>query len=173
MSNAYHVCFVCRGNICRSPMAEWVLRKRVDETGLGGEVEVTSSGLDGRHVGEHADHRTVYALRTNGYECEHVASQFEAQGFEQADLVVALDEESRQILTGLARSPEDRGKIRLLREFDPEADGELDVPDPYQGTSANFTAALRLIETSIPGLLDEIRVYLGVGPEMAQGTVRS
>ena len=152
----YRVTFVCTGNICRSPMAEWVLRHHVAEEGL--DVEVDSSGTDPWHVGERADPRTVEALRRSGYRSAHIARQFEPAWFDTYDLIIALDRGHARALHRMAPDEAARAKIRLLREFDPDADGsDLDVPDPYYGDPADFEHVLRLVEAAIPGLLEEIR----------------
>ena len=88
----YRVCFVCTGNICRSPMAESVFRARVAEAGLDGLVEVDSAGTGGWHEGDGADPRTVSVLEANGYDSDHAARQFQAAWFARLDLVIALDE---------------------------------------------------------------------------------
>jgi protein-tyrosine phosphatase len=140
----YRVTFVCTGNICRSPMAEHVFRKHVEEAGL--DVEVDSSGTDGWHVGEAADPRTVQTLRRNGYTSAHSARQFQPEWFDRYDLIIALDKRHRD-------------KVRLLRSFDPQA-RNLNVPDPYYGGRAGFDECLALIEAAVPGLLDEVRKEL-------------
>ncbi|XVQ10452.1 low molecular weight protein-tyrosine-phosphatase [Spirillospora sp. CA-255316] len=152
----YRVTFVCTGNICRSPMAEWILRHHVEEEGL--DVEVDSSGTGPWHAGDGADSRTVQALRRAGYRSAHIARQFEAGWFDSYDLIVALDQGHAHDLRAMAPDDEARAKIRLLREFDPAADGaDLDVPDPYYGENADFDHVLELVEAAVPGLLDEIR----------------
>ncbi|GAA2405914.1 low molecular weight protein-tyrosine-phosphatase [Actinomadura vinacea] len=155
----FRVTFVCTGNICRSPMAEWVLRHHVEEEGL--DVDVDSSGTGGWHVGDGADSRTVQALQRAGYRSAHIARQFEAGWFGSYDLIIALDRGHARALRSMAPGEAARDKIRLLREFDPKAAGrDLDVPDPYYGDRADFEQVLELVEAAMPGLLDEIRAAL-------------
>jgi protein-tyrosine phosphatase len=156
---SYRVTFVCTGNICRSPMAEWILRHHVEEEGL--DVEVDSSGTGNWHVGDDADSRTVQALMRAGYRSAHIARQFEGGWFAAYDLILALDKGHARALRAMAPDAGAREKIRLLREFDPAADpGDLDVPDPYYGGRADFDHVLELVEAAMPGLLDEIRAAL-------------
>ncbi|ROO90395.1 protein tyrosine phosphatase [Actinocorallia herbida] len=151
---AYRITFVCTGNICRSPMAEHVVRRRLAEEGL--DVEVDSSGTGGWHVGDPADHRTVRTLARHGYTSAHSARQFSPAWFDRYDLIVALDEGHQRELHAMAPSAEAREKVRLLRSFDPQA-VDLNVPDPYYGGGADFEECLELIEAAVPGLADEVR----------------
>jgi protein-tyrosine phosphatase len=161
----YRVCFVCSGNICRSPTAEAVLRRQLAEAGLAGQVEVDSAGLGDWHVGEDADHRSAAALRRRGYPpWEHAARQFRAADFADRDLVVALDAGHERELRALAPTAADRDKIRLLRSYDPvgaaAGPGELDVPDPYYGGADGFERVLDLVEAACRSLLAEVRAGL-------------
>jgi len=161
---AYRVCFVCSGNICRSPTAEAVFRRQLAEAGLDGQVGVDSAGLGDWHVGEDMDERSSAALRARGYPAwTHEAKQFRPADFEDLDLVVALDAGHERVLRAMAPTADDRAKIRLLRSYDPRAaagpDG-LDVPDPYYGGEHGFEHVLDLVEAACAGLLSEVEAEL-------------
>ncbi|AYL37006.1 low molecular weight protein-tyrosine-phosphatase [Streptomyces fungicidicus] len=153
----YRVCFVCTGNICRSPMAESVFRARVVQAGLDGLVEVDSAGTDGWHEGEGADPRTVTVLREHDYDAGHTARRFDPSWFARLDLVIALDSGHLRALRRLAPTERDAEKVRLLRSYDPAADGDPDVPDPYYGGAEDFAACLEMVETASTGLLAAVR----------------
>jgi protein-tyrosine phosphatase len=153
----YRVCFVCTGNICRSPMAESVFRARLQEAGLDGLVEVDSAGTGGWHECDGADPRTVTVLADNGYDSEHTARQFQASWFSRLDLVIALDAGHLKALRRLAPSEEDAQKVRLLRSYDPAAGADLDVPDPYYGGMDGFEECLEMVEAASDGLLAAVR----------------
>jgi protein-tyrosine phosphatase len=156
----YRVCFVCTGNICRSPMAESVFRARVAEAGLDGLVEVDSAGTGGWHEGDTADPRTVSVLGEQGYGTEHTARQFQPSWFARRDLVIALDAGHLRALRRMAPTPEDAAKARLLRSYDPAAGDDLDVPDPYYGGMDGFFEVLGMVESASTGLLTAVRDHL-------------
>jgi protein-tyrosine phosphatase len=153
----YRVCFVCTGNICRSPMAEIVFRARVAEAGLDGLVEVDSAGTGGWHEGDAADPRTMAVLEENGYATGHTARQFQPSWFSRLDLVVALDSGHLRALRRLAPTEQDAQKVRLLRSYDPAAGDDLDVPDPYYGGAEGFGECLEMVEAASAGLLAAVR----------------
>ncbi|MGY6023839.1 low molecular weight protein-tyrosine-phosphatase [Streptomyces spinosirectus] len=157
---SYRVCFVCTGNICRSPMAESVFRARVAEAGLDDRVEVDSAGTGGWHEGDGADPRTVSVLEKSGYETVHRARRFEPSWFARLDLVVALDSGHLKALRRLAPTQEDAAKVRLLRSYDPAAGDDLDVPDPYYGGLDGFEECLEMVEAASEGLLAAVREHV-------------
>lgn len=155
-----HVCFVCSGNICRSPMAALVFSEHLSRAGLAERVRVTSAGIGSWHVGDPADERAARTLTRAGYPTAHVAAQVDDQHLD-ADLLVAMDSGHRRELRALlARRGEDPDRVVMLRSFDPSANGDLDVPDPYYGTRQGFTEVLAMIESAVPGLLDWVRTRL-------------
>ncbi|MCO4695265.1 low molecular weight phosphotyrosine protein phosphatase [Streptomyces sp. RO-S4] len=156
----YRVCFVCTGNICRSPMAESVFRARVAGAGLDDRIEVDSAGTGGWHEGEGADPRTVAVLRDNGYEAGHTARQFDPSWFAHLDLVVALDAGHLRALRRLAPTERDAAKVRLLRSYDPGAGDDLDVPDPYYGDREGFEQCLEMVEAASDGLLAAVNEHV-------------
>ncbi|MFG2121709.1 low molecular weight protein-tyrosine-phosphatase [Streptomyces sp. NPDC048710] len=156
----YRVCFVCTGNICRSPMAESVFRARVEEAGLADLVETDSAGTGGWHEGDAADPRTVSVLDEHGYGTEHVARQFQPSWFTRLDLVIALDTGHLKALRRLAPTEEDARKVRLLRAYDTAAGDDLDVPDPYYGGRDGFEECLEMVEAASTGLLAAVREHL-------------
>jgi low molecular weight protein-tyrosine phosphatase len=154
---AYRICLVCLGNICRSPMAEAVLRARLEQAGLAGDVIVDSAGLGGWHVGDNADRRALAALTQRGYLLEHAARQFDAAWFAERDLVLALDRSNLRGLRRLAPDAATADRVRLLRSYDPQAGDDLDVPDPYHQGAEGFDHVLDLVERACVGLVDELR----------------
>lgn len=147
-----HVCFVCTGNICRSPIAAVVFSARLEEEGLADRVRVTSAGTGPWHVGEGADRRARRVLAAHGYPTEHVAAQVDEDHL-SADLLVALDAghaaELRELLA-------EDSRLRMLRSFDPDADDE-DVADPYYGEYSGFEEVLGQVEAAMPGLVEWVR----------------
>jgi protein-tyrosine phosphatase len=156
----YRIAFVCSGNICRSPTAEAITRKLLADRGLADAVEVESFGIGDWHVGERMDRRAAAALRKRGYDIDHRARVIDAYDISERDLVVAIDRGHEQDLRALAWTVADAEKVRLLRSFEPAADGDLDIPDPYYGGASGFEHVLDLIETGCRGLVDEIAATL-------------
>lgn len=159
-TSPFRVCVVCAGNICRSPIAEFVLRRRLEEAGLGDLVTVDSAGTGGWHAGQPADPRALAALLGHGYDGgSHRARQFRRDWFDDVDLVLAMDRENFADLSALAPDDDTRAKVQLLRGYDTEAvaDDDTDVPDPYYGDYAAFEQVLVLIERAADGFVAAVR----------------
>jgi len=156
-SALFRLCFVCTGNICRSPMAETVFTSLVRNAGLGGSIAVISAGTGDWHVGEPSDERTLAALGVRGYNGSgHRARQFDPAWFATLDLVVAFDRSQERILRSWAPTDEDRAKVQLLLSFDAEQSALVDVPDPYYSDAALFDRVLHMIESAATSLFDQI-----------------
>ena len=140
---------VCLGNICRSPMAEGVLRALAAAEGLA--LEVDSAGTGAWHVGAPPTREGVAAARARGYDtARQRARQVEAQDFHTFDLILAMDNANLAVLTRM-RPAGARAELRL---FHPEAG---DIPDPYGGDRAEYERTLDLVEAGARALLPALR----------------
>lgn len=149
------VLFVCTGNICRSPTAEGVFRRMVEEAGLTGRVSTDSAGTEGFHIGESPDPRAAKTARERGYPIDDLkARQMRASDFESFDLILAMDRGHLGQLRRLC-PPALAGRVRLFLDYAPWA-GHSDVPDPYYGGPAGFARVLDLIETGCRGVLEAL-----------------
>ena len=154
----FRICFVCTGNICRSPMAEVVFLDLVKRQGYEKAVSVMSAGTGDWHVGERSDDRTVAALAARGYDgTAHRAKQFDPGWFDRLDLVIVFDRSQERIIKSWAAADADRGKVVLLLSFDHERAGHLDVPDPYYSDATLFDTVLGTIERASIALFDQIK----------------
>lgn len=147
------VCFVCLGNICRSPMAAAVLRAKAADAGVGNLVTVGSAGTGSWHIGEPADPRAQAALARRGYVSGHVARQFRVDEFDRWDLILTMDRNNAYDVREMAPQGSDPSKVRLLLAFDPSSSRDAQVPDPYHGDDAEFDHVLDLLEAACDGLL--------------------
>ncbi|WP_145622679.1 arsenate reductase/protein-tyrosine-phosphatase family protein [Nitrospirillum viridazoti] len=157
------ILFVCTGNICRSPTAEGVMRRRLVMDGLAEDVTVASAGTHGYHVGEAPDIRAVEAARYRGVDLSALrARRVDADDFERYDMVLAMDRDHLDFLRRLA-PPKHRDRVQLFLDYAPDHKGH-DVPDPYYGSEDQFDTVLDLIEAAADGLLDEVHRRLGRRP---------
>ena len=149
------VCFVCLGNICRSPTAEGVFQRLVHEAGLSAQVVIDSAGTAGYHQGSPADARSRRHAEQRGYKLESRARQFTAADFATFDYVLAMDAQNLSDLEALGA----RGTSQLLlfRSFDETAPAAASVPDPYYTGEAGFEEVLDQCERAARGLLEVVR----------------
>jgi protein-tyrosine phosphatase len=160
----YRVILVCLGNICRSPMAETVLRAALAEAGLAEAVTVDSSGTGDWHLGEPMYPQARRALARRGHDgSAHRARQFEPGWLADRDLVLAMDANNLAALRQQAR-PEDHDRIRLFGEVGGLGKiGGGQIPDPYGGTDADFGYVLDLLGAAAPVIAALLAQLLG-GP---------
>ncbi len=164
-SGPYRVCLVCLGNICRSPMAEVVLRDELARAGLSAAVEVGSAGTGDWHVGERMHGPARAELSRRGYDgSTHRARQIGPSWLGDYDLVLAMDASNLASLREMAVGPETAGRVRLLRSFDPELDGgdpyRGEVPDPYGGDAGDYARAFDMIHAAARGLSRRLAEFL-------------
>jgi len=153
------VCFVCLGNICRSPTAEGVMRRIVAEAGLADRIHVDSAGTGDWHLGEAPDERAQQAAAARGYDLSTLrARQIGADDFRRFDLLVAMDDANFTALKDACPAAQ-RDKIRLLMEFAPQPASRI-VTDPYFGGPTGFETVLDQCEAACAGLLDALRARL-------------
>ena len=147
------LCFVCMGNICRSPTAEGIMKSLLNAAGFHKQISVDSAGMESYHVGQRADSRAYEMARTRGVILDSRARQFTIDDFAQFDYVLAMDHVNRDDLLELAPDESAREKIFLLRSFDASAPPEAEVPDPYSGGRTGFIEVFDQCERACAGLL--------------------
>lgn len=152
------VCFVCLGNICRSPTAEAVMRNLLAKEGLTDRVHVESAGTGSWHIGEPADRRTIAHGKRRGFVFARTAQQISARYFSRFDLFLVADASNLAAVRRLAPSEADREKVKLLRSFEPGAAPGAEVPDPYTTGPEGFEEVLDICEAACAGLLAHLRV---------------
>ncbi|MGA0857204.1 MAG: low molecular weight protein-tyrosine-phosphatase [Candidatus Nanopelagicales bacterium] len=146
------IAMVCLGNICRSPMAEHVLRRKIENAGL--DVRVASSGTGDWHLGEAANPKTAQVLKEHGYTYDHTAKQFQMSWFDEFDLILVMDKSNLSNVLALASTEEQKAKVKLLREFDATAGSEAEVPDPYSYPIDAYYEVLDMVEAACDGVVE-------------------
>lgn len=149
------ILLVCLGNICRSPMAEGVLRHLAKQRGL--VIETDSAGTGDYHVGEAPDHRAQAAMLRTGIDISDLrARQFTAEDFDRFDLLFAMDADNLQNMLRLAPSPELARKASLIMDRAP-GHPQREVPDPYFGGDEGFDEVHAMLNEACERLLDDGR----------------
>jgi protein-tyrosine phosphatase len=155
------VLFVCMGNICRSPTAQGVFERLVEEHKLSKAIEIDSAGTHAYHIGERPDERASAAALQRGIDLSsQQARRFSAEDFDRFDYVLAMDRDNYDILAASCPGGLE-SRVRLFLEFAPELETR-EVPDPYYGGPTGFERVLDLIEEASEGLLADIRQQHGL-----------
>lgn len=166
MAQKFRIIAVCTGNICRSPMVEYMISAALERVGLDDGVVVDSAGIERWEVGNPIDRRAAQVLSAHGIDSGlHRARQFRPEWLAEANLVLALDNGHLDALRSMAGAPEP-AKIQLLRSFDPAADGaDLSVADPWGGDLDDFTATWDQIDAALPGIVNFLRLQVATRNE--------
>ena len=139
------ILMVCLGNICRSPMAEGIMRK------LGGKkVEVDSAGTANYHIGLQPDKRMIAKAFEHGIDISNFrARQFHSDDFNSFDLIFAMDSSNYQNIISLAKHENDKEKVKMILD-------NINVPDPYYGGVEGFEHVYQLLNEACQNILDNI-----------------
>jgi len=158
----YKLCVVCLGNICRSPMAEALIRAELAAAGQAERVGVESAGTGDWHLGEPMDRGARAELTRRGFDgSAHRARQISAAWLDQFDLLIAMDSSNLRNLQRMAAGRADIvRRIRLFRSFDPAAPEGAQVPDPYGGGPEEFARVFDIVHAAARGLVTSLRDLL-------------
>jgi protein-tyrosine phosphatase len=148
------ILMVCLGNICRSPMADALLRKKVSDLHL--DIHVDSAGTSALHSGEKPDKRMIATGAKFGVDLNPLrARQFVASDFEQFDLIYVMDKNNFRNVIELAKNEDDKRKVKLiLNELHP--DKNLEVPDPYYGGEEGFIDVYNMLNDATDRIIDKL-----------------
>lgn len=151
------VLFVCMGNICRSPTAEGVFAKYVQDANLENVIETDSAGTHAYHVGEAPDPRSQKTAVKRGFDLSSLkARRAVAEDFDAFDYVLAMDRDNQRGLQAICPAGSEY-KLHLFLSYAPNLEHE-EVPDPYYGGPMGFERVLDMIEEASAGLLQDIQL---------------
>ncbi len=147
---------VCHGNICRSPLAKFLMIKKLGEKGIAG-YEVDSAGTSGAHAGEAPDARTIANALTHGVDVSSNRSkQFKSTDFEKFDRIYVMDSANYADVMLLADSEREKNKVKLfLDSAHPGSDDS--VPDPWYGDEKGFDKVYHIIDKACGSIADKIK----------------
>lgn len=176
------ILFVCLGNICRSPMAETIMRRIVEEKGRAADFEIDSAGLIGYHEGEPADDRMRMHAARRGYRITHLSRPIHESDFRYFDLIIGMDSGNMDKLKRLSPDLETDKKLKRMTDFCSKAftdeaagrifpgKGEIDhVPDPYYGGEQGFENVIDILEDACRGLWETLSATDGNNGKESHG----
>ncbi len=149
------VLMVCLGNICRSPMAEGILRNKVDQTKL--EISVESAGTSSYHIDEAPDERAIATMKENGINISTLRGrEFTAKDFDEFDKIFVMDYSNYENVIALARNEDEKAKVDLILNLIYPNENRS-VPDPYFGGDEGFKSVYKMLDASCDALINQIR----------------
>lgn len=145
------VLMVCLGNICRSPLAEGILKSKV-----GKDVIVDSAGTAGYHIGSLPDKRSIEVAKLNDVDItDQRARKVSTSDFEEYDFIYAMDEENYNNLIDMAKNEDQRNKVKMImNELHPKEN--IDVPDPYYGGDHGFQHVYKMLDEATDIILEKL-----------------
>ena len=149
----YRVLFVCLGNICRSPLAEAIFQKKINDQQLNHLFTCDSCGTGNYHIGEQPDPRTIAVAQKHQVPINHRCRQLQSSDFQTFDRILAMDESNRRNIVWKG-GDSSKEKVWLMRNFDPN--GGEEVPDPYHGGEKDFEEVYQILDRSIDALIREL-----------------
>jgi protein-tyrosine phosphatase len=146
------ILFVCLGNICRSPMAEGIMRNKIIQNNL--PLEVDSAGTANYHVGECPDQRAIQTAKSYGVDISMLRGrQFSVNDFDNFDFIFAMDSSNYKNILRLARNDSDKSKVSYFLK---EGNKGIDVPDPWFGEPEGFFPVYDLIDKACDKILNDV-----------------
>ncbi|TVQ14196.1 MAG: low molecular weight phosphotyrosine protein phosphatase [Bacteroidetes bacterium] len=149
-----NILMVCLGNICRSPLAEGIMKEKAKKYNL--QIKVDSAGTAAYHAGEYPDSRSMEVALKNGIDIsDQRARKFRSDDFERFDKIFAMDDSNYSNLIALAQTPEDKEKVEMiLNKVHPGEDKS--VPDPYYGGKDGFDKVFDMLDKACEKIASEI-----------------
>ncbi|MDP1744061.1 MAG: low molecular weight protein-tyrosine-phosphatase [Bacteroidota bacterium] len=147
---------VCLGNICRSPLAEGILRDKAEKLNL--DISIDSAGTSNYHIGQHPDNRTVLNAKQHGIDISKLKGrQFQVDDFDKFDTIFVMDSSNYSDVISLARNENDKRKVELiLNRVYPNSN--MAVPDPYFGGEQGFETVFILLEKACDVIVHSMEI---------------
>ena len=148
------ILMVCLGNICRSPVAEGVMRSKLEKYKLN--IKLDSAGTSNYHIGENPDQRSVKNASKNGIDISHLkARQFKENDFNEFDIIFVMDEQNKKDILSLAKNKEDQEKVKLILN-ESSITSHINVPDPFFGDEAGFQLVFELLDQACESMAQKL-----------------
>ena len=156
--NKTRILFVCLGNICRSPAAEGIMQKLVEDRNLQDVIEIDSAGTSGWNDGSLPDPRTRAHGKKRGYDFNTISRKFVRSDFDRFDYIVVMDDSNYDNVRALATTQGEIDKIHRMTDFCTTFTSHDHIPDPYYGGASGFELVMDLLEDACEGLLRRLKV---------------